>query len=151
MKKRLFALLLPGVLLLTACMDNRIGEAFDGAVNTRDDVTMTLVEGTASSTGAEVEILNTVDAEVFSGNESVFSLQVEQDGVWHVLEPDRTVAHTDEALIYPPGEPVAHKLVWSHAGYAPLPAGHYRVIRDFSQTTPDGYDTFLLAAEFTLQ
>ena len=85
MKKLL--VLFPRFLFLVACSNTPVvGEAFDGTVNDYDGVTMPVVEGTAHSGTVTIEILNSTDTEINSGNEVDFGLQIEQDGKWYWLE-----------------------------------------------------------------
>ena len=155
MKRRTFKLVLAGGLLLLLAAGIfllRVGRAFDGEVNAFPGVTMTAVEGTASSTGITVEVLNTTDLEIESGDESIYGLQVELNGRWHTYRPKpwEDVASTMMALIYSPDEPVQLAFHWKKA-YGPLWPGHYRVTKWFSAEQPSGGHTdFLLAAEFTL-
>lgn len=98
MKKALLVFSL--LLLLSACSNTPVvGEAFEGTVNDYDGVTMTIIDGTLSSKGVTIEILNTTEAEIDSGNEHAFGLQIEQDGQWYWLETKGESANTSEAYL----------------------------------------------------
>ena len=143
-------LLLLCALLLAAC-GPKAGEVFEGEVNNFDGVTMTVLYNTATPTGVTIQILNTTDKEIDSGNAYDFSLQVEQDDAWHLLESN-PFANTADALIYPKDELIQQELDWS-SRYGTLPAGSYRVVKEFScrSAANDGIDDFCLAAPFTIE
>ena len=150
MKKLL--VLFPMFLFLVACSNTpAVGEAFDGTVNDYDGVTMTVVEGTAYAGTATVEILNSTDIEINSGNEADFGLQIEQDGKWYWLErKDKEYANTAEALIYEKNEPRELTVTWGNI-YGSLEPGHYRVTKWFFEFSESGVgQEFLLASEITL-
>ena len=139
--------------LVTGCSSGAKPSAdpFEGEVNTNEGITMEIVEGTAKTGSVTITILNTLNAEINSGNEYDFGIQVEKDGEWYPLtEPDDFV-NTSEALIYPTGLPMEQKLNWS-SRYGNLSAGHYRVIKWFFEFSPEGppHRHFALTAEFTL-
>jgi hypothetical protein len=138
------------VLLLTACGGPKVGDAFDGAVNTYEGVTMTVLQDTVHPGTASAEVLNTTDADIQSGNTALFALQVEQDGQWYWLVDRRgDFATTSEALIYPKDEPVRLDFTWGSA-FGSLPKGHYRLVKSFFEYRgPGDYTDFTLAAEFT--
>lgn len=140
------------LLLLTGCgAEAKTGEKFEGEVNTYEGVTMTAVEGTAYPGAVTVEIVNTTDVEIDSGNEHDFGLQKEVDGTWYWLETQKgEYANTAEALIYPKDETVTQELTWANR-YGSLPEGHYRVAKWFFEyREPGDTEDFLLAAEFDI-
>jgi len=146
-------LLIPALLLaLTGCSGApAVGEAFEGTVNDRDGVTMTIVDGTVSRGGVTVEVLNTTEADINSGNEGDYGLQIEQDGRWYWLEPKRNLANTSEAYVYSKDEPRELELAWRGA-YGALKPGHYRVTKWFFEFQESGeHPEFLLACEFDLE
>ena len=126
----------------------KLGEPFTGEVNTYPGVTMTLV-GEAMPGCVTVEVLNTTDAEIDSGNEYDFAVQQEVDGVWYSLEYE-PMANPAEALIYSIDEPRQLTFSWARR-HGSLPEGKYRVVKGFFEYRgPGDYTDFLLAAEFTL-
>ena len=150
MKKALlvFALLL----CLPACGGTpAAGEAFEGTANDYDGVAMTIVEDTVSPGGATVEILNTTEAEIISGNEHDFGLQIEQNGRWYWVEAKGKFANTSEAYVYEKDAPRELVLTW-RGRYGDLKPGCYRVAKSFLEYREDGnHRRFLLASEFTLE
>ncbi len=152
MKKWFLSLALLGLLTLTACYGApKVGDAFDGVTDDYEGVAMAVVEGTAKPGGVTVEVLNTTEAEICSGNEHDFGLQMEQDGQWYWLERKGESANTAEAYGFPKDEPRELDLTWG-GGYGDLEPGHYRVTKWFFEYRGPG-DTmdFLLTAEFTLE
>jgi len=140
------------LLLLTGCGSPEIADTpSDIEVNAREDVTMEVVEGTAKPGTVTVTILNTSDAEIDSGNEHDFGIQVEKDGKWYPLE-EPELANTAEAFVYPKDQPTEQVLTWA-SRYGSLPKGHYRVVKWFFEYHPEGppHEHFCLAAEFTLE
>lgn len=138
-------------LFLAACGNSlEIGGAFTDSVNDYEGVTMTAVDGTAMPGTVTIEILNTTDAEIDSGNAYDFALQVEQNEVWYALKRSSFV-NTAEAIGYPRDVPIQQELTWGDS-YGSLPEGHYRVIKSFFEYREDGdHIHFLLTAEFTLE
>lgn len=152
MKKRFLSLALLGLLTLTACYGApKVRDAFKGEVNNYEGVTMTVVEGTAMPGGVTVEVLNTTEAEINSGNEHDFGLQIEQDGQWYWLERKGAFANTAEAYMFSTDESRELALKWG-SSYGSLKPGHYRVTKWFFEYQDPGDATdFLLTAEFTLE
>lgn len=143
-------ILLSSLLFLLSGCGAKVGELFEGEVNTYEGVTMSLVEGKIYRGSANIEILNTTDAQISSGNAYDYSLQKEVDGAWYWLEAQGGSANTLEALTYPKDETVEQVLSWT-GRYGNLSAGHYRVVKDFFEYRgPGDYTGFLLAAEFTI-
>ena len=140
-------------LVLTGCgSEVKIStDPFEAKADTDEGVVMEVMEGTAKAGSVSISILNTLDAEINSGNAYDFGIQVEKDGKWYPLEELDDFANTSEALIYPKDSPIEQELSWSRR-YGNLPAGHYRVIKWFSEFNPKGppHRQFALTAEFTL-
>ena len=153
MGKRLCTALLC-LLLLTGCGgDAKVSDqVFEGGVNTYEGVTMTVVEGTAYPGAVTVQILNTTDKEIDSGNAHDFGLQKEVDGEWYWLEMKKgSYSNTAAALIYSKDVPVEQELTWA-SRYGSLTKGHYRVTKWLSEyREPGEYTDFLLAAEFDIK
>lgn len=129
-----------------------VGNAFDGEVNAYEGVTMSVVEGTAAPDSITVEVINTTDKEINSGNTGDFAVQIEQDGGWYWLKTlQDEYANTAEAYRYRTNVPKQLELDWTQF-YGSLESGHYRVVKPFSEYRGPGDSThFLLAAEFSLE
>jgi len=159
-KKTLAALLLflcLLLLLLKACRGPKLADTpWEGEVNTREDVTMEIVEATVAPDSLTVSITSTSEAEINSGNKYNFSIQMEKDGEWYALKEGKPKDSTSESIVYSgpdigPGYFTTLNLTWADR-YGELPKGHYRVVKSFSEVNPEGppHTSFLLAAEFTL-
>lgn len=145
--------LVPLFLFLVSCSNApAVGEAFTGTVNDYEGVTMAVVEGTARPGTVTVEVLNSTETEIDSGNAAAFGLQIEQDGQWYWLETKKKdYANTAEALIYAKDEPRELTFTWGSI-YGSLEPGHYRVTKWFFEYHESGKGLdFLLASEFTLE
>ncbi len=152
MRKASWLIAVIGLLALTSSGGGpKVGDAFDGETNRYEGVSMTIVEGTPRPGGVTVEVLNTTDEEIDSGNAYDFGLQIEQDGRWYWLESKGEEANTAEAYIYAKDEPRELELAWGRM-YGSLKPGHYRVTKQFFEYRGPGDSTdFLLTAEFTLE
>ena len=140
------------VFLFSACNSNSVilGEVFEEPVNDYEGVTMSIVDGTLSSTGATVCVLNTLDKWVDSGNEHDFGLQIEKNGKWYWLESGEEFANTAEAYMFLTDEPRELKMSWGNR-YGKLELGRYRIVkRFFNYEEPNNRVDFALACEFTL-
>lgn len=150
MKKKGIALILAGCFLLLSACGIKVGERFDGEVNTWERVTMTAVEGTARPGGLTVQVLNTTNKEIESANAYDFTVQVERNGAWYRLEEEVEQTETSETLFYLENNPRELTFNWSER-YGSLPKGYYRVVKSFFGYHSQGVGSnFLLAVEFTL-
>lgn len=138
-------------LLLAGCSGGaKIGEVYTGEVNTYEGVTMTAVEGTAKPGGITIEILNTTNEEIESGNQADFAVQVEKNGEWYRLKEPAEWANTAEAWGFLKNQPVTIELRWNNR-YGALPEGHYRVVKSFVEYHETGEQVyFTLAVEFEI-
>ena len=152
--KKMACLMILCCLLLCGCgaKETEVTTPSDSEVNTYEGVTMTVVEESVYPGSVRVEIRNTTDAEIDSGNEHDFALQKEVDGVWYeVKQKEGEFANTSEALIYMKDMPVELECQWANR-YGTLSAGHYRIVKAFFEFRgPGDYTDFLLAAEFTVE
>ena len=124
---------------------------FDGTVNDYDGVTMKIIEGTVSPNGATVEILNSTEEEITSGNNRDVGLQIEQDGQWYWLKTTGEFFNTLEAYVYEENEPRELALRWGDK-YGNLQPGHYRIAKWFDGHSENGNrPKFLLVSEFILE
>ncbi len=138
---------------LTACARRaRPGELFDGTLNACPGVSLTVVEGTASSSGAELELTNGTEYSVGYGNS--YGLLISQKDGYHSAEVlYENAGFTEEEYILEPGQSVRLELDW-RALYGTLPAGKCCVYKDinlYRDAQAGDVDRYLLAAEFTLE
>ncbi|MDA8235376.1 MAG: hypothetical protein M0Z31_11340 [Clostridia bacterium] len=119
-------------------------------VNNFDGVTMTLKEGTTSSVGLTVAFKNNSKSKFIYGDD--FWLEKKSKGGWYQVPVaiDDNYAFND----------IGYNLVSRGAGewavdwrwlYGSLDTGEYRIVKDISDFRgPGEYDTYNLAAEFTI-
>ena len=109
------------LLLAAGLFRLRVGEVFCEEVNAFPGVTMTAVEGTASSTGITVEVLNTTALDISSGNEALLGLQMELGGQWYWLNAfPGGITTTLEAYLYRSGRPRELELDWGPFLWPPV-------------------------------
>ncbi|MEL7672052.1 immunoglobulin-like domain-containing protein [Methanobacterium sp.] len=113
---------------------------------------MNVVEGTSYPGSISIEVINTTDKEIGSGNVADYKLQVERDSKWYWLKEDGSYSITAEIYFYTLDVPVINDLNWTDR-YGTLSKGRYRIIKEFSEyNSKTGYSTFfMLAAEFNLE
>lgn len=139
-------LVLISIFALAGCGGIELGSAFTDETDNYEGVSMTLT-GTVGPGAASVIVTNDTGEEVYSGNEHVFGVHVEKDGVWYSIAEKGEFATTAEAMIFEPGVQRQLDMSWGRR-YGSLPKGHYRIVKNFF--TDSGAD-FLLTAEFELK
>ena len=122
-------------------------------VNRYEDVSMTVVDGSAHGEGVTIEVINVNDAKTIycGGFSGTARLQKRVLGVWIPLWRDFTAAHTQEGgPRCEAEEPCRQELCW-RGEYGRKGAGHYRVIQIFHDFRGPGDCTkFRLSAEFDI-
>ena len=127
-----------------------VGELFCGEVNGFHGMVMRVKKLSVRPTKAEILIVNNSPAEIESGGAEDFCLQLERDGDWYELKRLFPDEESSVSYGYLKGVPMSMKLDWS-ACYGSLPAGHYRIVKRFSEYYGSAADAgFLLAAEFKI-
>ncbi len=113
-------------------------------------ISMSVVEGFQTPSGATLIIENLESRDVEGGSKGDYLLQIEQMGSWYDLER-ADLSFSAEAYLYKPGVPVREDLDWSGI-YGELPRGHYRIIKRFREALgePGHFRTWYLAAEFEI-
>ena len=150
--KKLISILITAILFsmfLTACSSGpKLGERFEDEVNEYEEFTMSLIN--ADSESITVEVLNTANFEIETGNENDCTIQKKKFGSWYTLA-GAPGAITMEAYGIRPDVPFEINFNWKYR-YGTLPAGHYRVVKAFSVDMGFGKRTnFFLATEFTIK
>ncbi|NBJ93067.1 immunoglobulin-like domain-containing protein [Parablautia muri] len=143
--KKAAAMLIGAVLLvsLVGC-GAKLGEEFTEEVNTLEGATLTVDEESVSSEGITYTVDNQSETDLNFGQD--YSLQKEEKGKWYQLSPANPVAVTMELLWVPAGSSETLEINWD-AAYGKLPAGHYRILKNFA----DNENGYYLAGEFTLE
>jgi len=119
-------------------------------VNNFDGVTMTVKEGTASSTGLKVTFKNNSSSQCIYGE--FFWLEKKINGRWYqvpvVIDGDYAFSLIGHDLASGADGEWAADWDWL---YGSLGTGKYRIVKDILDFRGTGnYDTYYLAAEFTI-
>lgn len=120
-------------------------------VNNLEGVTMTVKEGTVSSTGLSLIFENNSESRCIYGE--AFVLEKKLDDKWYevpvVLEGD--YGFEDIGYELNPGDQREWTVDWEWL-YGSLDAGEYRIVKDILDFRERGnYDTYYLAAEFVVK
>lgn len=142
--KKTVAMLIGAALIFLVGCGARLGEEFTEEVNALEGVTLTIDKETLTSEKATYTVVNRSEKDLNFGQD--YSLQKEEKGKWYQLTPANPVAVTMELLWVPAGGEETLDINWN-AAYGKLPAGHYRLIKNFA----DDESGYYLAAEFTLE
>jgi len=111
-----------------------------------DGVSMEVVD-TARKRRATIAI-NNASAQSFSGEASVYCIEKEVDGVWHILRDDN-YSVADESWSLPAGSSYSQELDWyDHFGI--LSKGHYRIIKYLFENKNEPGAEICIAAEFDI-
>ena len=150
MKKSIITILICGALIigLTGCVKNKldIGDKSNIKI-TQNDVSMSIKDGTLTSTRATIILTNNSDKDFEYGNP--YEIQIKKDGEWHKINVD--LYFTLSAIILKPKESKEIEINWEEA-YGRLPKGTYRIIKSISYKKEEGsFETFNLAVEFDIK
>ncbi len=132
------------VFLVFMGFGTKLGEEFTQEVNTLEGLTLTVDEESASAVGITYTVSNHTDKDLSYGQD--YSLQKEEKGKWYELKPAAHVITTLELLWIPAGENETVEINWD-VNYGKLPAGHYRILKSYS----DNENSYYLAGEFNLE
>jgi len=119
-------------------------------VNNFDGVTMTVKKGTASPTGLTVAFENNSNSQCIYGQ--YFLLEKKINGRWYQVPVaiDGSYGFNDIGYTLASGDDGEWAVDWDWL-YGSLDAGEYRIVKDIADFRgPGDYDTYYLAAEFTI-
>lgn len=109
---------------------------------------MEVVPGTVTPAGAAYELHNETESDWMYGR--VYSLQVEEGGVWRDVEAQDEMSFTLEGILLGSDQSVSETIDWSR-GYGELPPGHYRVTKELSLFwEAEKKEDVLVSAEFRI-
>ncbi|TFE04029.1 immunoglobulin-like domain-containing protein [Jeotgalibacillus salarius] len=144
------------VLLLTGCISNS-DEDTDWEptnaeeVNQLEGVSMTVKEGSGSTTGVTVLIKNDSDQEVRHGKPYVLEKKINDEWyrvpIMNGLGDFTDIGYSE----LPTGSVYERETIWGSGKYDPLENGEYRIVKDimvFKQSR--NYDKYDLTAEFEI-
>lgn len=151
MKKTIIAILLCGVMVLalTGCGEIKnkfkVGEKSDIEIE-KNDVTLSIKEGTLKNTGATLVLTNNSDKNFHYGNP--YEIEIKENGEWHKINV--TLNFTLPAFSLPARGSRESELSWEE-GYGKLAKGTYRIIKDIDYEKTEGnFENFSVSAEFTI-
>lgn len=147
---REFKIPFEGVVLSQSAVTTNWEPATHETVNNFDGVTMTSKEGTVSSTGLTVVLVNNSGVPCIYGEH--FGLEKKIKGSWYQVPVviEGSYGFDDIGYDLAPGENREWAVDWDWL-YGHLDPGEYRIVKDISDFRGSGeYDTYYLAAEFTI-
>ncbi len=114
------------------------------------EVEICVVADSVTSTGATFKIRNSSEYMVDFGVD--FSLQVYADGEWSNVEyiVDSYDYNLDAIIVWAGGYATTFTANWSNI-YGELPSGHYRLIKEYSYETDDGYVNYYGICGFDIE
>lgn len=150
MKKTIFTIMVVGIIVLglTGCEKNKldIGKKSDIEI-TKNDVTLSIKDGTLTKTGATLILKNNSNVDVEYGNP--YEIEIKQDGFWYKINVQ--LYFNSPAYGLKPNESEQIELNWKNS-YGKLPSGEYRIIKSIDVEKEDGtFDSFYISAEFTIK
>lgn len=135
--------------LLTAAEDYYYGRSVSSSPGPAPKgLWMEVVPGTVTPAGVAYELHNETESDWMYGR--VYSLQVEEGGVWRDVEAQNEMFFTLEGILLGSGQSVSETIDWSR-GYGELPPGHYRVTKELSLFwEAEKKEDVLVSAEFRI-
>lgn len=126
--------------ILSACGATKEASPFE-EVNTLDGVEIYLDQETYAQEGDTfiLTVSNESEEEISYG--IAFTVEIEEDGEWYIVEPEEEMAFILIAHMLQPGEEAEEELNMEY--YEPFDEGHYRVVRQMEGE--------VLTAEFTVE
>lgn len=125
---------------LSACGAGKEASPFE-EVNTLDGVEIALNQETYAEEGETfiLTVSNESEEEISYG--VAFTVEVEEDDEWYIVEPEEEMAFILIAHMLGPGEDAEEELNMEY--YEPFEEGHYRVVRQIEGE--------VLTADFTVE
>lgn len=152
MKKRVFVILLCGVMVLamTGCKNVKnkldIGNKSDIKVS-QNDVIMTIKDGTLTNKSVTLILTNNSDRKIQYG--SPYEIEIKKNDEWYKI--NAKLNFTLPLFILESKKKNEFKLNFEE-GYGKLSSGTYRVIKKIDKEKEDGlFDSFYVSTEFTIK
>ena len=139
--KKTAAMLIGAAFVFLVGCGSKLGEEFTEEVNTLEGVTLMVDGETASADSITYTVDNGSEKDLNFGQD--YSLQKEENGKWYQLLPANPVAVTMELCWVPAGGTETMEINWD-AAYGKLPAGHYRLVKNFSDDICNFYASIIL-------
>lgn len=128
------------IFFLSACGTRKEASPFE-EVNTLDGVDISLNQDIYAPEGDTFILTVSNDSEEEISYGIAFTVEVEEDGEWYVVEPEEEMAFILIAHMLDPGEEAEEELNMEY--YEPFEEGHYRVVRQMEGE--------VLTAEFSIE
>ena len=150
MKKKVFIILLCGVLLLGLAGCGKDKNKFDignksNIEITKQDVVMSIKEGTLTNMGATIILTNNSDKNFQYG--MPYEIEIKKEGEWYKI--DAELNFNLPAFALKAHETTELELNWEDA-YGALATGTYRIIKNIGYKEEGEYKSFPVSVEFNM-
>ena len=113
-------------------------------------VDLVVVDGTVTSTSAEIKLINETDFDMSCYGSNQIILHKEQAGVWYEMRRNPEPVTCEGPWNFTADTEYRETVRWERF-YDALTPGHYRIIKSCTVNADDGYVTLWLTAEFTIE
>ncbi len=154
MKKTIIAILICGIMILgiTGCGSSKhdVNVGYKSNVEVvKNNITLSLKEGTLKDTGATFILKNSSDITVLYGNP--YWIEKETDGKWSKVKTVEDMNFTLPEFGLLPKETKEFNINFEY-GYGKLAFGKYRLVKDITvEYEDDTRESFNVTAEFTIE
>lgn len=154
MKKTIIAILICGIIIsgITGCgsSKNGVNVGYKSKVEVvKNNITLSLKEGTLKDTGATFILKNSSDITVLYGNP--YWIEKEADGKWSKVKTVEDMNFTLPEFGLLPKETKEFNINFEY-GYGKLAFGKYRLVKDITvEYEDDTRESFNVTAEFTIE
>ena len=151
MKKTILTILLCGIMVLVMAGCEKQKNEFDigdksNIKISRNDVIMTIKEGTLTNKSATLVLTNNSDNNFQYGNP--YEIEIKKDGEWHKINDELYFNLLLFQLSAKESKEI--ELDWEN-GYGKLAKGTYRIIKEIDyEYKEEKYETYNVAVEFTI-
>ena len=152
MKKTILTILLCGIMVLVMAGCEKQKNEFDigdksNIKISRNDVIMTIKEGTLTNKSATLVLINYSDKNFQYGSQ--YEIEIKKDGEWHKINAELYFNLLLFQLSAKESKEI--ELDWEN-GYGKLAKGTYRIIKEIDyEYEKEKYETFNVAVEFNIK
>lgn len=149
MKKALVAVMCSAMVLSAAGCGTSGNEVKTGEISNVEivekGVNLFVKDGTLTNTGATFILANNSDKDI--QYDEPYRIEVKENGEWHKIDVE--VAFIQPLYTLKPNETAVLEIGWEN-GYGKLPDGTYRLVKTVNYDDVENYESFDVAAEFTI-
>lgn len=127
-----------------------LSKPFEDAVDNYPGIKLVVVDGTATSTSAEVKIVNESGFGMSCYGDNYIRVQKEQDGIWYDMTKNNIPVTSQGPWMFDANVEYRETVKWE-AFYGTLSPGHYRIVKSCSVRTDSETILLLLTAEFDVK